>query len=79
MVDILKKELDTYVKQKGGLLCKSKGKFVLIRENDIVDVFDTKTDAIRQGYERFGNVPFLVRHIIEVETPQNFTSNLLGK
>jgi len=79
MIEILKKELETYIKRKGELLGESKGKFVLIRENNIVDVFNTKTDAIRQGYERFGNVPFLVRQIVEIETPQNFTSNLLGK
>ncbi len=79
MIDMLKKELDTYVKQKSKLIGKSKGKFVLIKGNKIVDVFDTKIDAIRQGYERFGNVPFLAKQIVEVETPQNFTSNLLRK
>jgi hypothetical protein len=78
-LELLKNELNAYAKQKNELIGKSKGKFVLIKDNKIIDVFDTKNDAIRQGYERFGNVPFLVKKILEVETPQNFTSNLLGK
>ena len=75
---LLRNELNTYNKQKNELIGKSKGKFVLIKDNQIIDVFETKNDAIRQGYERLGNVPFLVKQILEVETPQNFTSNLLG-
>lgn len=78
-VELLKNELNAYSKQKNELIGKSKGKFALVKDSKVVDIFDTKNDAIRQGYERFGNVPFLVKQILEVETPQNFTSNLLGK
>jgi len=78
MPESLKKELGVYEAQKAELIGKSKGKFVLIKNEEVIDIFDTQIDAIRQGYERFGNVPFLVKQIVEVETPQNFTSNLLG-
>lgn len=78
MVELLKKELEIYNAQKSELIGKSKGEFALIKDDQVIDTFDTKIDAIRQGYERFGNVPFLVKQIVEVETPQNFTSNLLG-
>lgn len=78
MAEMLKKELETYETQKSELIGKSQGKFVLVKDDQVIDVFDTRIDAIRQGYERFGNVPFLVKQIVEVETPQNFTSNLLG-
>lgn len=77
MVEMLKKELQTYEAQKSELIGKSQGKFVLVKDDQVIDVFDTRIDAIRQCYERFGNVPFLVKQIVEVETPQNFTSNLL--
>ena len=75
---LLREELETYQAHKTDLIGKSKGKFVLVKDDEIIDVFDTKVDAIRQGYERFGNVPFLVKQVLEVETPQNFISNLLG-
>jgi hypothetical protein len=78
MEGVLRKELETYGTQKSELIGKSKGKFALLKDDQTIDVFDAKIDAIRQGYERFGNVPFLVKQIVEVEIPQNFTSNVLG-
>ena len=78
MDETLKNELETYEAQKSELIGKSRGKFVLVKDNRIIDVFETKIDAIRQGYERLGNVSYLVKQVVEVETPQNFTSNLLG-
>ncbi len=77
-MEILRKELETFEAQKSGLLGESRGKYALIKDDQVVGVFDTRQDAIRQGYERFGNVPFLVKQIVELEVPQNFTSNLLG-
>jgi len=77
MINILQQELQTYEAQKNELVGKAKGKFALIKGDKVIDVFDTRGDAIKQGYEKLGNVPFLVKQIIEVEVPQNFTSNLL--
>lgn len=74
----LEKELEVYEAQKAELIGRSKGKFVLIKGDKVIDSFDAKIDAIRHGYEKFGNKPFLVKQIVELETPQNFTSNLLG-
>ena len=78
MPEMLRKELEAYNAQKNELIGRSRGKFALIKDDHVIGVFDTKIDAIRQGYERFGNVAFLVKQIVEVEAPQNFTSNLLG-
>ncbi len=78
MVQVLEKELQTYEANRQKLIGTSKGKFVLIKGSEIAGVFDTHIDAIRQGYDKYGNVPFLVKQVLEVETPQNFTSNLLG-
>ena len=78
MVQVLEHELRTYEANREQLLGTSNGKYVLIKGDQIVGIFDSNLDAIRQGYEKFGNVPFLVKQVLEVETPQNFTSNLLG-
>ena len=78
MLNVLDQELQTYEEKKNELLARARGKFVLIKEDRIEDIFDTETDAIRQGYERFGNEPFLVKEIVEVEIPVQFASNLLG-
>ena len=78
MPAILEKEINTYISHKAELLGNSKGKFVLIKDDQIVGTFENKMDAIRQGYERYGNVPFLVRQVVEIDAPLNFTSNLMG-
>ena len=78
MSEMLKKEMETYNVHKSELIGRSKGKYVLVKDDRIVGVFDSEMDAAHQGYERFGNVPFLVKQVVEVEVPFDFTSSLLG-
>jgi hypothetical protein len=78
MAQLLDVELKTYEQNRDQLLGTAEGKFVLIRDNQVVGIYDSKMDAIAAGYQQFGNVPFLVKQIVKVETPQNFVSNLLG-
>jgi len=75
---ILDAELKTYEQNRDQLLGTAEDKFVLIHNGQIVGTYDSKMDAIATGYQQFGNVPFLVKQIVKVEAPQNFTSNLLG-
>ncbi|MBS3080916.1 hypothetical protein J4221_05570 [Candidatus Pacearchaeota archaeon] len=74
---LLSEELETYDKHKAELLKESVGKYVLIKGKDIINIFDTQNDAIKVGIDKFGNTPFLVKKIEEVESKQNFTSNLI--
>jgi hypothetical protein len=78
MTELLADELDTYEKNKKELLGRAAQKYVLIKDSEVVDVFETPIDAIRRGYELYGNVPFLVKEIREVDKPLEFTSHLLG-
>ena len=78
MATLLDQELSTYQVQKKNLIGKARGKFVLIKGEEVVGIFDTRLDAVRQGYKQFGNAPFLTKEIVEVEIPLNFTSNLIG-
>jgi len=74
----LQKELRTYAAHKSELLRRARGKYVLIKGSRVIGTFDSELDAAHQGYERFGNVPFLVKQVVEVEVPLDFTSSLLG-
>lgn len=78
MAEPLETELETYARNRDHLLGAAEGKFVLILGDRVVGVYDSKMDAIREGYRSFGNVPFLVKQILKVEVPQNFVSSLLG-
>lgn len=75
---MLEEELAKYEEVKDELLGVDRGKFVLIKGSNVVSTFESQVDAIVKGYEEFGNSPFLVKRIEEVETPIRFTSNILA-
>jgi hypothetical protein len=72
-------ELATFAEHRDELLGRAKGKFVLIKGSDVVDVFEDRMDAVVRGYREFGNHPFLVKKVAEFETPLNFTGLHLGE
>jgi len=78
MPKLLEQELLTYQAHKSELLAKARGKFVLIKNDQIIGLFETSKDARREGYQRFGVVPMLVKEILEVETPLFFSARLAG-
>lgn len=77
MAILLEEELKTYEENKQDLIKRANGKYVLIKGKTIVDTFESEKDAVRIGIEKFGNVPFLVKKIEEIEQKQNYTSNLI--
>ena len=78
MATLLDAELQTYEKNRESLLGSAEGKFVLIKGDQIVGVYESKMDAINQGYRQLGHVPFLVKQVLKVEIPLTFLSNRLG-
>ena len=75
--NILAEELETYEKNKQMFLTTNRGKFVLIKGKEVINFFDTQADAVKVGIDKFGNSSFLVKKVQDVDTPQNFTSNLI--
>jgi hypothetical protein len=78
MAHPLETELKTYEQHRDRLLGKQEGKYVLIHKDQVIGVYDSKMDAIAQGYHQFGNVPFLVKQVLKVESPEEFVSHALG-
>ncbi|MBI4115661.1 MAG: hypothetical protein HY447_03695 [Candidatus Omnitrophica bacterium] len=72
----LEKEYQTYLEHKDELLAKSEGKFVLIKDTKIIDVYSSYEDALKEGFKRFGNVPFLVKEIQREEEINFFYTNV---
>ncbi|MGH9783521.1 MAG: hypothetical protein ACRD88_04985, partial [Terriglobia bacterium] len=58
----LEKELETY-KRKLPELSNDEGKFALIHGDDLVNVYGTYEDALKEGYAKFKLSPFLVKQI----------------
>ena len=66
----LEKELETY-KKKLPELKQHEGKFVLIQGEQVIDIFTSYEDAIKEGYKTFGlKQPFLVKQIHSIEQIQ---------
>lgn len=72
------RELNFFERERMRLLDRAQGKFALIKGEDLVGIFDTEMEAVRAGYKRFGNEPFLAKHIVEADIPLNFTAFNLG-
>ena len=77
-VGALDVELGTYESGREELLASAEGKFVLIKGEELAGVYDSQQDAIREGYRQFGNVPFLVKQVLRIETPLRFVSGILA-
>ena len=65
----LEKELKTY-ENKLPELKKDEGKFVLIHGDQVIDIFTSYEDAIKDGYNRFKLEPFMVKQIQSIEQVQ---------
>ncbi len=68
----LEREKKTY-DEKLSELEQHRGKFVLIHGEEIVDFFESYSDAISRGYHDFGLDPFLVKRIEGTERIQLIT------
>jgi hypothetical protein len=64
---LLERERRHYEAKKGDLLREAEGRFVLIKDEAVVGLFDTYLDAAREGWRWFGNVPLFVKQIRETD------------
>ncbi len=78
MPAVLEKELQTFDHNRESLLGAAPNRYVLIRGTEIVGTYESESDAIDEGYRRWGNVPFLVKHLVPAERPLNFFSGFVS-
>ena len=74
----LESELQYFEAHRAELVESARGKYALIKGDQLGGIYVDRNEAIRAGYEQFGNEPFLVKEILEVDIPLNFTSFNLG-
>lgn len=74
---MLEKELNIFNKVKADLMIKNpNGGFVVIKDEDILGVWESRMDALKSGIEKYGDVPFLVKDINYFNTSIYFTRNI---
>jgi hypothetical protein len=66
--DLLKQEWRTFQRERGRLLAEGhKGRFALVKGDELVGMYPDEDAALRAGYERFGLVSFMVKQIMAEE------------
>jgi hypothetical protein len=64
---MLDKEREYFKTHRADWLKKHPGKFVLVKDEELIGVFNTQQEALIEGARRFGTDPFLVRQVEESE------------
>jgi hypothetical protein len=75
---MLEEELKYFRKIQNELRSKhSDGGFAVIKNEDLLGVWKNRSDALKEGIERYGNKPFLVKNINDNATKTiNFSRDL---
>lgn len=72
---MLEKETKIFENKLSELIKTDMGKFVLIKDEQVVGTFEAMFDALKSGYEKFKDQPFFVRQILATQQPLNFVNN----
>jgi hypothetical protein len=75
---MLETERDYFDKHRDDLLRQYPGKFVVIKEAQLLGAYDTIQDALGAGAREFGMVSFLVRRTDEVPQEVSIPALTLG-
>ena len=71
----LEQEVETYQRELPKLLDQA-GQFVLIHGKDVAGFFETYSDALQAGYDKFYPQAFMVKKIEAVEPVLFFSRNI---
>ncbi len=74
---MLEKETKYFEQKLPELIPTQVGKFVLIKDERLEGIFDALNDALKWGYEKYRDQPFLVKQVTPIQQPLNFANNYL--
>ena len=66
-LEALAADIATYRARLSEISKEHEGEYVLIREGEIIGFFPDFSSAVREGYRRFGIVPFLAKEVTATE------------
>jgi hypothetical protein len=83
MTDLLREQIDknyeAFKQELPNLLATHRGKFALMRDEAIIEIFDTARDAFVAGQKLFPDNLFSVQEIIETPIDLGFYSHALSQ
>jgi hypothetical protein len=78
LISALEQEIATFEALLPTVLGTRRGQFVLIKGTRVIDYFPTEDAAMRVGYEKCGDEPFLAMEIADHEKHGAFSSRFAG-
>jgi hypothetical protein len=75
---MLEKERQFYADNLTDWLARFPGKFVAVKDQELLGVFDTVDEALTEGARRFALQPFLVRRVQPTQDEVNIPALSLG-
>jgi len=61
--EIMEASVNTFMGKYDSLLANHEGEWIVFNEGENTDTYHAQEEALKAGYGKFGNVPFLVRQI----------------
>ena len=74
----VKRNYDAFMQQLPQLLTTQRGKFALMRDEKIVEFFDTSADAYRAGQKLYPDLRFSIQQVIDGPVDLGFFSHALA-
>lgn len=74
----LQTELEYFRKHKQEYLKLYKNQFVLIKGEAFAGAFTTEAEAYKAGLQKFGNVPFFIKQVLDDEEPGSYPTLTVG-
>lgn len=75
---LFEKELQYFKEHKEDLLKHYKDQYVVIKGDHFLGAYTTEQEAYGAGLDNFGNVPFLIKKVAEVDEILRFPALALG-
>lgn len=77
-MEALLSELEYFNSHRDELLKHYEGKFALVKDRELIAVFDDPQEAYQEGIKRFGNTPFLIKQVLKEEPTESIPALNLG-
>ena len=74
----MEKEQEHFTQIKDYLMQHHEGKFALIYGAELIGIWDSPEHAYLDGIARFGNVPFLIKHIAAKDPVETVPALFVG-
>ncbi|MBI5397600.1 MAG: hypothetical protein HZA91_20070 [Verrucomicrobia bacterium] len=75
---LFKEEMAAFGRKKEELMRNCAGKFAVFKGAEYLGVFETMQSAYNTAIARWGNVPFLIKRVEEVDAAEQFPSLHFG-